>query len=406
MSRIPIIIFFLSLLFFIFSCYGQISESTSTSLPNTLEEVKNIEVGAQQTSLYFPLLEGKRIGMVVNQTSVIDTKSTVDSLLQAGLDIKTIFSPEHGFRGDADAGAQVKDGKDIKTGLPIISLYGKNKKPSAEQFANLDIIVFDIQDVGARFYTYISTLHYVMQTCAETNTKLIVLDRPNPNGNYVDGPILEAEHSSFVGIHQVPIVHGMTVGEYAQMVNGLTWLGEDLSCDLKVITCANYTHNTPYILPIKPSPNLPNNLSIYLYPSLCLFEGTNVSVGRGTNKQFQIIGHPNSKIGKDSFTPVPMPGASRPKHQDVECHGFDLSSTDLETAHSRREINLNYLIQFYQDAENKDEFFIPFFTKLAGTTELQEQIESGVKAEAIKASWQEGLDSFKAMRKPYLLYPE
>lgn len=387
------------------SCNGQMPETVKT--PDSKPSVqKEVQVGAQQTDLYFPILKNKRIGMVVNQTSVIDGKSTVDSLLQAGLDLKTIFSPEHGFRGDADAGAQVKDGKDIKTGLPIISLYGKNKKPTAAQFANLDYVVFDIQDVGARFYTYISTLHYVMQTCAETNTKLVVLDRPNPNGHYIDGPILEQEHSSFVGLHTVPIVHGMTVGEYAQMLNGLSWLGEGLQCDLTVIPCQHYTHSTPYELPIKPSPNLPNNRSIYLYPSLCLFEGTTVSVGRGTDKQFQIIGHPESTIGNISFTPVPKPGATRPKHQDKKCKGFDLSTMDTSKSHQDKGLHLDYLIQFYQDAKDKNDFFLPFFTKLAGTKTLQRQIEQGMSAAEIKASWQEGLQIFDSQREPYLLYPK
>ncbi len=405
MSRIPIITFLLNLLFFMVSCNGQVPETvnSATAKPSLTKEV---EVGAMQTDQYFPMLKGKRIGMVVNQTSVIEGESTVDSLVQAGIDVRSIFSPEHGFRGDADAGAKVKDGKDIKTGLPIISLYGKNKKPTAAQFSNLDVIIFDIQDVGARFYTYISTLHYVMQTCAETDTKLIVLDRPNPNGHYIDGPILEQEHSSFVGLHPVPIVHGMTVGEYAQMINGRSWLGAHMTCDLTVIPCQHYTHSTPYELPIKPSPNLPNNLSIYWYPSLCLFEGTVVSVGRGTDKQFQIIGHPESTIGNSSFIPVPKPGATRPKHQDKECRGFDLSTTKLGDAYQSKGINLDYLIQFYQTAKDKDNFFKPFFTKLAGTKNLQAQIEQGMSAAEIKATWQVGLQTYQSQRKPYLLYPE
>lgn len=405
MLRIPIFTFLLAALFFIVSCNGQVPEAVQAPIRDTPSQ-KEIQVGARQTAKYFPMLKDKRIGMVVNQTSVIEDMSTVDSLLHAGLAVKTIFSPEHGFRGDADAGAQVKDGKDIQTGLPIISLYGKNKKPTAAQFADLDYIIFDIQDVGARFYTYISTLHYVMQTCAESGTKLIVLDRPNPNGHYIDGPILEQAHSSFVGLHAIPIVHGMTVGEYAQMLNGLSWLGDKLTCDLTVIPCLHYTHSTPYTLPIKPSPNLPNNRSIYLYPSLCLFEGTTVSVGRGTDKQFQIMGHPESTIGEDSFTPVPMPGATHPKHKDQACRGYDLSAMDLTEAHQARGINLDYLIQFYQDAKDKEAFFIPFFTKLAGTKTLQLQIEQGMSAAEIKATWQEGLRKFEAQRNPFLLYPE
>ena len=405
MSRIPIFTFLLSLLFFMVSCNGQMPETVKA--PTTPPFIKKkVRVGALQTEQYFPMLQGKRIGMVVNQTSVIETKSIVDSLVQAGFDVRTIFSPEHGFRGDADAGAKVKDGKDIKTGLPIISLYGKNKKPTATQFSNLDVIIFDIQDVGARFYTYISTLHYVMQTCAETSTKLIDLDRPNPNGHYIDGPILEQEHSSFVGLHSVPIVHGMTVGEYAQMLNGLSWLGDNLRCNLTVITCEHYTHSTPYELPIKPSPNLPNNLSIYLYPSLCLFEGTIVSVGRGTDKQFQIVGYPESNIGDNNFTPISQPGATHPKHQDKVCRGYDLSTTKLTDAYQARGINLDFLIQFYNDAKDKEDFFTPFFTKLAGTKDLQSQIEQGMSAAEIRATWQEGLQNFKSQRKPYLLYLE
>ena len=400
MSRIPIFTFLIPVLFLFASCNGQVPKTSTQPIQAP------IVLGAERTEMYFPMLQGKRIGMVVNQTSVIEDKSTVDSLIQAKFQIKTIFSPEHGFRGDADAGAQVKDGKDIKTGLPIVSLYGKNKKPTAAQFADLDFIIFDIQDVGARFYTYISTLHYVMQTCAETDTKLIVLDRPNPNGHYIDGPILEQEHASFVGLHSVPIVHGMTVGEYAKMINGLSWLGDDLLCDLTVIPCANYTHATPYELPIKPSPNLPNARSIYLYPSLCLFEGTTVSVGRGTDKQFQIMGHPMSTIGDHTFTPVPKPGATNPKHKDKTNRGFDLSTLDLKEAHQQANINLDYLIQFYQDAQDKDEFFNSFFTKLAGTKKLQEQIQKGMTASEIKATWQEGLRKYQTQRKPYLIYPE
>jgi len=320
MLKLPIITFFIGMLICVFSCVGQTSKSGATAIePKIVSKI--VEVGAEQTSSYFPLLEGKRIGMVVNQTSNVNGKSLVDVLLNEKFDIKKIFSPEHGFRGEADAGAQVKDGKDVRTGLPIISLYGKNKKPSAAQFSGLDAIIFDIQDVGARFYTYISTMHYVMQTAAEVNIPVIVLDRPNPNGHFVDGPVMEEAYSSFVGMHKIPIVHGMTIGEYARMINGEGWLGENLSCDLEVIRCKNYDHKTAYVLPIKPSPNLPNNLSIYLYPSLCLFEGTNVSVGRGTDKQFQIIGHPDAKIGNDFFTPKPRPGATSPKHNGKQCRG-------------------------------------------------------------------------------------
>ncbi len=403
MRKLPIFTFFIAAIICVCSCVGQTSKS-GTIAPKPILAVKEVSVGAAQTAAYLPLLKGKRIGMVVNQTSMIAGQSIVDSLLHTGMDIKKIFSPEHGFRGKADAGAQVKDGKDIRTGLPIISLYGKNKKPTDAQFADLDVVIFDIQDVGARFYTYISTMHYVMQTAAEVNIPVIVLDRPNPNGHYVDGPVLEKAFSSFVGMHQVPIVHGMTIGEYAKMINGEAWLGEGLSCDLTVIQCKNYDRNTPYILPVKPSPNLPNNLSIYLYPSLCLFEGTDVSVGRGTNKQFQIIGHPKSKIGDDFFTPRSRPGATQPKHKGVQCRGVDFSKMSSLMAYQQEKLNLQYLIDFYQDADNKDDFFNSFFEKLAGTDKLQKMIQEGKNEAQIRATWQSDLEAFKQIRKKYLIY--
>lgn len=381
---------------------------------------KNIIVGANQTDLYIPLLKNKSVGIVANQTSVIFKESfkkqsnpsskdhihLVDSLINHNISVQKVFAPEHGFRGTADAGEVVKDGTDIKTGLPIISLYGSNKKPTHSQLKDIDIIVFDIQDVGARFYTYISTLHYVMESCAENNIPVIVLDRPNPNGHYIDGPILELEHKSFVGMHPIPVVHGLTIGEYAQMINGERWLANGIKCALTVIPVANYTHQTLYGLPIKPSPNLPNDKSINLYPSLCFFEGTNVSVGRGTDKQFQIVGSPffNKTEANFSFKPEPNLGAKYPKHRDKACYGFDLSNTE-----KLNELNLKWLLKFYRDyksTKTSDTYFNDFFTKLAGTEALQNKIEKGLTEEEIKASWQAGLKEYKTKRKNYLLYKD
>ncbi len=382
---------------------------------------KTIIVGANQTEAYLPLLKGKRVGIVANQTSVVfkgnkneiatSQKATsndtythlVDSLVALKVDVKKVFSPEHGFRGTADAGEVVKDGLDTKTGLPIVSLYGKNKKPSPEQLKGLDIVIFDIQDVGARFYTYISSLHYVMEACAEANIPVLILDRPNPNGHYIDGPILEKEHKSFVGMHPIPVVHGMTIGEYAQMINGEKWLENGVQSAITVIAMKNYTHETVYDLPINPSPNLPNAKSINLYPSLCFFEGTNVSAGRGTDKQFQIFGSPFLDTTMFpytyTFTPQPNVGSKHPKHENKVCYGMDLSTS---TYLSR--LDLNYLIEAYQATENKETFFNDFFTKLAGTRELQKQIESKHTAYEIKKTWVRGLAAYDTMRQPYLLY--
>lgn len=372
---------------------------------------KEIIVGANKTAELLPKLANKRVGVVANQTSVIfkaDKTYThlVDSLVGLSVNVKTVFSPEHGFRGKADAGEIVKDGKDVKTGLPIISLYGKNKKPFPKQLENLDVVIFDVQDVGVRFYTYISTLHYVMEACAEANIPVIVLDRPNPNGHYVDGPILEKKFKSFIGMHPIPIVHGMTIGEYAEMINGEKWLKNNVVCDLTVIRIDNYTHQTPYSLPIKPSPNLPNDQSINLYPSLCLFEGTAISVGRGTERQFQIIGTPEYFLKRHlySFTPKPNFGAKHPKHNGKECNGYNLTKEPRLS-----EINLEWLLEFYKTHKQyapKTAFFNKdkFFHKLAGTDKLQQQIESGMTATEIKATWQEGLSLYKEAREQYLMY--
>ena len=350
-------------------------------------------------------MKGKRVGVVGNQSSVIfkDKSYThlVDSLVSLKIEVKKVFSPEHGFRGTADAGEKIKDGLDSKTGLPIISLYGDNKKPKPEQLKGLDILVFDIQDVGVRFYTYISTLHYVMEACAEAKIPLLILDRPNPNGQYVDGPILEKAYTSFVGMHPIPIAHGMTIGEYAKMINGEKWLKNGVQCELNVIPMENYNHQMSYSLPIKPSPNLPNDQSVVLYPSLCFFEGTDVSVGRGTNKQFQVFGSPelDKKHFQFSFAPVPNEGAKTPPQLNKLCYGRDLSQIDVKPG-----LNLEYLIDAYTHAANKSKFFNSFFVKLAGTAKLQEQIEKGLSEKEIKATWSKGLEDFKQVRNKYLLY--
>lgn len=366
----------------------------------------NIRVGAECTEDYISILEGKSVAIVANQTSMVKNQHIVDTLLSLEIDIKKIFSPEHGFRGKADAGEHVNSNIDKKTKLAIKSLYGKHKKPNADDLKGIDILVFDIQDVGARFYTYISTLHYVMEACAENNVPVIVLDRPNPNGYFVDGPVLDTAYRSFVGMHPVPIAHGMTIGEYAGMINGEKWLKNEIKCNLKVIVCDNYSHSTHYSLPVKPSPNLPNDLSISLYPTLCLFEGTVISCGRGTDFPFQTIGNP--KLKKDfsfSFTPRSIEGASKnPRYKGETCYGLDFRSDTCEFQYKRGVINVDLLILMYNSYMNKGEFFNSFFTKLAGSSILQNQIESGLSANEIRQSWQNDLDNFKTIRNKYLLY--
>ena len=363
---------------------------------------KQLIVGANQLENYLPLLRNKQIAIVANQTSLINRSHLVDSLLACGVSIVKVFAPEHGFRGESDAGTLINDEIDVKTGLPIHSLYGKNKKPSAEALNNIDLIVFDIQDVGARFYTYISTLHYVMEACAENNVELLVLDRPNPNAHYVDGPILDTAYQSFVGMHPIPIVHGLTIGEYALMINGSFWLKDSIQCNLTVQEMKNYTHSLPYDLPVKPSPNLPNMQSISLYPSLCLFEGTAISVGRGTNLQFQIIGSPLLDSCSYSFSPSPQSGAKYPKHESLKCCGWDLSKFKIDKG-----INLSYLIECFNQYNSKGiPFFNSFFDKLAGSNVLRVLIEAGWSEAQIKESWQEGLQVYKEQRSNYLIYPE
>jgi len=362
---------------------------------------------ADDPSQYLPLVKGKRVALVVNQTSTVKGQHFADYMMAQKVDVAHVFAPEHGFRGEADAGAKVKSGIDATTGLRIVSLYGKNKKPSAADLEGIETVIFDIQDVGVRFYTYISTLHYVMEACAENNIPLIVLDRPNPNGHYVDGPILKKDFVSFVGLHPVPIVYGMTIGEYAQMINGQGWLKGNVKCDLKVIPLKNYTHQSRYDLPIKPSPNLPNRRSILLYPSLCLFEPTSFSIGRGTDKQFQILGHPQWGSISFSFTPKPMPGATNPKHNGVECtgHHFDFDMAILE---NRKELNLSYIEQaYYSSGDAGFPFFTnkEFFDKLAGSDDLRNQLDKGMTRQQIRATWQDDLNAFKQVREKYLLYP-
>lgn len=365
-------------------------------------------VGAERASLYLPILEGKSVALVVNPTSEVFGTHLVDFLLEKKISVKKVFAPEHGFRGTADAGEKIKDGVDPKTKIPIKSLYGSNKKPTPADLKGIDIVVFDIQDVGTRFYTYISTMHYVMQACAENNVQFIVLDRPNPNGFYVDGPVLELAQQSFVGMHQVPIVHGMTVGEFAQMVNDEGWLGNDLKCDLRVVLLTGWTHKDLYQLPVKPSPNLPNMTSIYLYPTLGLFEGTNVSAGRGTDFPFQTFGSPTIENASFSYVPVSKPGAKYPKYKGEKCYGQDLRNFDIRALYENPEMNLDRLIWAYTNTSNKSEFFLKnhFYGRLAGTEKLQKQIEIGVSSEEIKASWQPELDAFKVLRKKYLLYKD
>ncbi len=370
------------------------------------QPAKVITPGAWQTTLYFPLLKNKSIALVANHTSTIGDQHLADSLLHAGFELKKVFSPEHGFRGKADAGQLVADAIDRVTGLPVISLYGNNKKPRTEDMEDVDIVIFDIQDVGARFYTYISTMTLVMEACAEKNIPLIVLDRPNPNGFYVDGPVLEKEFASFVGMHPVPIVHGMTVGEYAQMVNGEGWLENGLKSDLRIIPVASYTHRDFYELPLKPSPNLPNKYAVYLYPSLCLFEGTVVSVGRGTELPFQVIGHPDFVAGSYCFTPRSMSGATKPPYMDTPCFGMNLMDFASNMKENPAQIHLFWLITFHQQLSDKTMFFNNFFDKLAGNAELRTQIAQGMSEEEIRASWQPGLAKFKEIRKKYLLYED
>ena len=360
--------------------------------------------GSYQIELYHDMIKGKRVAIVANQTSMVGQIHLVDKLLSVGTNIRVIFSPEHGFRNMADAGEKIENGKDTLTGIPLVSLYGNHLKPSAVDLAGIDIVIFDIQDVGARFYTYISTLHYIMESCAENNVKCLVLDRPNPNGFYFDGNILDTAYSSFVGMDPVPVVHGMTVGEYAEMINGEGWLNGGVKCDLTVIKCKNYDHNTFYDLPVKPSPNLPNQNSVYLYPSICFFEGTVLSLGRGTAFPFQVFGSPELPDKGFSFTPESVPGAKNPPLLGIKCFGTDLRNALKMKLVPKPEINLDWIISAYHDFLQKDKFFTSYFDVLAGGPVLREQIQNGFTAKEIRATWKEGLERFSRIRKKYLLY--
>lgn len=374
-----------------------------------LQATAQVKNGADRLEELFPLLENKRISLVVNQTSLVQNVHLLDTLYNKGVHITQVFAPEHGFRGDADAGEFIKNGKDYRTQVPIISLYGKNKKPQPSQLQQTDIMIFDIQDVGARFYTYISTMFYVMQACAENNKELIILDRPNPC-DYVDGPVLDMKYKSFVGMLPIPVLHGCTIGELAQMINGEGWLGNNLQCPLKVITIEDWKHGQPYSLPVKPSPNLPNDQAIALYPSLCPFEGTSVSVGRGTDFPFQIIGSPTTKNLKFRFMPHPMKGSDKhPLHQDTYCYGLNLSSEK----NIPKGFSLQYVIQFYNYFQNltkhaEKEFFTRphWFDLLMGTNQVRLDILKNKTKEQIRSAWQKKLNQYKEIRKKYLLYED
>lgn len=374
----------------------------------------NIEVGAQQTQQYLPLLKGKRVAVFANQTTTIQQTHLVDSLLKLGIQIVKIFGPEHGFRGTAGAGEAVSDGKDNKTGIPIISLYGNHKKPLPTDLADVDVMLFDIQDIGVRFYTYISSLQYYLEAAIENDKVFVLLDRPNPNGFYIDGPVLDSHFKSFVGMQPIPVVYGMTIGEYARMLVGQHWLNAEANQKIQagnihIIPCKGYTHDARYQLPIPPSPNLQQMQSLYLYPSICFFEGTVLSEGRGTDKPFQVFGHPLLPDSLYAFTPAPNAGASNSKCYFQKCFGWNLSGS-IEEVLSRQhdQIQLKYLLEAYRLFPVKDSFFLAnqFFNKLAGNDKLMRQIQEGMTEQEIKASWQTELDVFKAIRKKYLMYQD
>ncbi|MCZ4695851.1 DUF1343 domain-containing protein [Ancylomarina euxinus] len=392
-NKIYLFTFLLCFLIFQMAC----SQTTSNK----------IVPAAERFSEYQSILQGKKIALVANQASLVENDHLVDFLLSKEVSLIKIFSPEHGFRGKADAGEKIKDAIDSKTKLPIVSLYGKHKKPYPEDLSKVDLVVFDLQDVGVRFYTYLSTLHYMMEACAENDIPLMVLDRPNPNAHYIDGPVLEKDCKSFVGLHPVPIVYGMTIGEYAQMINGEKWLNNGIKCDLTVIPCENWARNSVYKLPVKPSPNLPNYRSIQLYPSLCFFEGTVVSAGRGTDYPFQVYGHPLLKKGKFEFKPRSIVGASKnPKFKGQICKGEDLSLIDIERLREQKQLDLSFLLKAYSELNAQTEFFNSFFEKLAGTKLLRQQIIQGQSEDEIRKTWQKNLDEFKSIRKNYLIYPD
>ena len=381
--------------------FAACQSATSQKKQLNKQEEEVLLTGADQLNLLLPKISGKNVALVVNHTSLVDKTHLVDTLLTHGINIKKVFGPEHGFRGNAADGQLITDSVDRKTNISIISLYGKQKKPSPQHLQDIDVVIFDIQDVGTRFYTYISTMHYMMEACAEQKKKLIILDRPNPN-DFVDGPFNRKPGQSFVAMHAIPAAHGLTVAELALMINGEKWLTNQLTCDLEIITLKNWKHNQPYILPVKPSPNLPNQQAIELYPSLCFFEGTAISVGRGTAFPFQVLGNPLLKDLQFTFTPVTIKGvAVKPPHEGKLCYGLDLRNAKQE-----RKINLQYLIKLYQDYPEKEKFFTDYFNILAGNPDLRLAIEQGKSEEEIRAQWQPELMAYKTIRKKYLLYPE
>lgn len=402
---------FLSIIVFV-GCInsGKTNVIISESENKTVDSDTTVYPGIYQTELYSDLISDKRIGIVSNQTGMINNVHLVDTLISLNMNVVKVFCPEHGFRGTADAGQIIESETDDKTGIAIISLYGKNKKPTPEQLADLEIVIFDLQDVGVRFYTYISTLHYVMEACAESNLPLIVLDRPNPNAHYMDGAILDtANYRSFIGMHPVPVVYGMTIGEYAQMINGEKWLRNGVICNLTIIPCKNYTHNSKYSLPVKPSPNLPNDRSIELYPTLCFFEATTLSVGRGTDKQFQVLGHPSLKLVNEAsytFTPMPNEGAKDPVLNGQLCYGFDLSNSSSIFKWENDKLNLGLIIELYKLFPKNEVFFkkTNSIELLSGYADFRKQIENGVCEEEIRKGWSKGIEEFKLVRLKYLIY--
>jgi uncharacterized protein YbbC (DUF1343 family) len=398
MKYIVKVSFFYLVFIFLFCSFGHGAQA---------DKSVTIKPGAYSTGEYFKLLRNKNIGVVANFGSLIDHTNLIDTLLASKIKVVRIFSPEHGFNVKADAGAKVEDQNYENTNIPVISIYGKSKKPSSAELADIDIMVFDLQDIGVRFYTYISTLHYVMEACSEEAKPLVILDRPNPNGFYIDGPTLDPNYSSFIGMHPVPVVYGLTIGEYAHMINGEKWLKNKMKCRLKVIKCKNYTHQSFYDLTVDPSPNLKDMKAIYLYPSMAFFEGTVVSEGRGTDAPFLIAGHPDYSDRNFSFKPEPRSGASMdPKFNGIVCYGIDLRNTPFEKLQLTSHLDLNYLIRFYNDLKLGDKFFIPFFDKLAGTDKLRMMIIGGKSEYEIRESWQDDLTKYKKIRVKYLLYPD
>ena len=398
------IFIFLSLLALtLFSQCRKNTSSVSEPIDSSARLVSNppIVVGAARLDFLLPKIENKSVALVVNYTATVGQTHLADTLKSRGVEIKKIMAPEHGFRGNAANGEHVKDGFDTKTNLPVVSLYGNNRKPTREQLSDVDVIIYDIQDVGVRFFTYIGTLHYVMEACAENGKKLIVLDRPNPNSGYVDGPVLSLDQKSFVGMHPVPVVHNMTVGEFARMINGEGWLDSKRKCELEIIPLENWRHGDKYALPLKPSPNLPNDQAVGLYPSICFFEGTTLSLGRGTEFPFQAIGHPDLKGFEFQFTPVTIEGvAKNPPQENKRCFGLDLREVPIA-----QKVELHYLLDMYKAFPKKDEFFNSFFERLAGNTILRQQIKDGLTEDQIRATWQKDLDAFKEVRKKYVMYP-